>query len=239
MAAHAVDTVTSACSDHSVRVALDPGHDWNRPGATSARGAPEIQFNLDLASQVGAALDNAGIATLLTGDGGPVPLAERSRRAADGGANVFLSLHHDSVQPRYLSQWTVDGIPRMYSDRFRGYSIFVSGRNPRFDDSVSLARALGTAMRARGLAPTLHHAEPIPGEDRPLLDAELGIYRFDDLIVLRTAEMPAVLFEAGVIVHRDEELELASTSRRAITASAIVEALGVWCRRDSARKSVQ
>lgn len=33
--------------------------------------------------------------------------------------------------------------------------------------------------------PSLHHAEPIHGENRELLDTTLGIYRFDDLTVLK------------------------------------------------------
>jgi hypothetical protein len=47
--------------------------------------------------------------------------------------------------------------------------------------------------------------QSLSGENRELRDTEKGIYRFDDLVVLRTAKMPAVLFEAGVIVNREEE----------------------------------
>ena len=56
--------------------------------------------------------------------------------------------------------------------------------------------------------PTLHHAEKIPGEGRKLMDKDLGLYEFDDLIVLKTAAMPAVLLECGVIVNRSEEASL-------------------------------
>ena len=39
--------------------------------------------------------------------------------------------------------------------------------------------------------PTFHHAEPIKGENRELVNRDLGIYRFDDLIVLKSAATPA------------------------------------------------
>ena len=37
---------------------------------------------------------------------------------------------------------------------------------------------------------------------RILVDAEDGVYRYDQLIVLRQTKMPAVLLEAGSIVNR-------------------------------------
>jgi N-acetylmuramoyl-L-alanine amidase len=40
---------------------------------------------------------------------------------------------------------------------------------------------------------------------RKLVDATAGVYRYDQLIVLRRTRMPAVLLEAGSIVDRQEE----------------------------------
>ena len=51
---------------------------------------------------------------------------------------------------------------------------------------------------------------------RELLDAQAGVYRYDQLIVLKDTRMPAVLLEAGSIVNRDEELLLATPERQAL-----------------------
>jgi len=51
------------------------------------------------------------------------------------------------------------------------------------------------------------------------------MYRFDDLIVLRTANMPAVLLECGVIVNPDEEKELKQPERQSKTVRAIRSAV--------------
>jgi N-acetylmuramoyl-L-alanine amidase len=54
-----------------------------------------------------------------------------------------------------------------------------------------------------------------------LLDQRLGIHRFDDLIVLKTAPMPAVLVEAGVIANPGEETRLRNPATIARIAQAI------------------
>jgi N-acetylmuramoyl-L-alanine amidase len=41
--------------------------------------------------------------------------------------------------------------------------------------------------------------------------------------------MPAVLLEAGSIVNRQEEVELATAERRALTSAAIVGAVEKFC----------
>ena len=64
---------------------------------------------------------------------------------------------------------------------------------------------------------------------RKLLDAERGIYRFDELVVLRSATMPAVLLEAGVIVNRAEEARLRQPAYRQRIATAISTALRAYC----------
>ena len=220
------------CPAERFVVAIDIGHTPQQPGADSARGVPEYEFNERLAREIRAALHAAGLdRAFIVADraDGQLTLTGRTRIAAAAGAQIFLSVHHDSVQPQYLSDWEVDGQVRRYSDRFSGYSLFVSERNPRFADSVAFGRRLAAALRERGLAPTLHHAEPIAGENRPLLDSELGLYRYDGLAVLRTARMPAVLLEAGIIVNRDEELRLDDAVHRADIVAAVVAAVHATC----------
>ena len=64
---------------------------------------------------------------------------------------------------------------------------------------------------------------------RELLDADAGVYRYDQLVVLRYTRMPALLLEAGSIVNRQEELELATPERRALTSAAVAAAVEDFC----------
>jgi hypothetical protein len=75
-----------------------------------------------------------------------------------------------------------------------------------------------------------HHAEPIPGENRPFADRINGVHYFDDLVVLKTATQPALLLEAGIIVHRAEELALQQSATRETMATAIAAAMDMCLR---------
>lgn len=221
----------AAAAGATCRVAVDVGHDHLRPGAMSARGVPERAFNEALATRIHRALGRAGIpAFLVAGPGDPLEPVERARRAADGRASLLVSVHHDSVQPRYLKPWIVDGKPRAYSDDFHGFSLFVCGTTPARRASVDAATAIADGLRRAGLSPTLHHAEAIPGEDRPLLDAARGLYRRDDLAILNHATMAAVLVEAAVIVNRDDERRAASAEYQEVVARAVVAAATLHCK---------
>jgi len=71
---------------------------------------------------------------------------------------------------------------------------------------------------------------------RELVDAAAGVYRYDQLIVLRNARMPAILLEAGSIINRQEELDMASPQRRALIGAAIAAAVEDFCAARSRRR---
>ena len=202
-------------------IAVDIGHSSVSPGAVSARGRGEFYFNRDLAVHVAEALEDKRFEVrLINLDGAETGLETRTAKAV--GADLFLSVHHDSAQPRYLKAWTFKDERLNYSDRFAGFSLFVSRKNPDPARSLACATAIGVDLRASGFAPSLHHAEPIEGENRALADAANGIYYYDDLVVLRSATQPAVLLEAGIIVNRDEEallnrIDVQQSISRAVT----------------------
>jgi N-acetylmuramoyl-L-alanine amidase len=209
-----------------LRVALDVGHSRLTPGAMSARGRGEFLFNLSTARVIAGVLERAGAKVILiNGDGAVTGLADRAVAAGREKADCFISVHHDSVNDKYLQTWVHEGISRSYADNFRGYSVFASSKNAKADQSREMALAVGAALLDSGLKPTLHHNEPIKGENRPLLDPRTGVYEFTDLVVLKSAEMPAILLECGVIIHREEEVIVQDPEYQDLIAHAVVKAL--------------
>ena len=227
----------AACDRENYALAIDIGHTPQQPGAISARGVGEYAFNARLAGELMEALYGRDYrsAFIVNAEGAEIGLLDRTAAATRQSARFFLSIHHDSVQPRYLEPWTHAGVARRHTTHARGHSIFVSSLNPAVADSLSAARRLGQALRDRNFVPTLHHAEPIKGENRALLDAKLGVYDFPKLAVLRSASSPALLFEAGVITHRDEEALLETPEHRAKLIAALLEMVEDLCARDVGR----
>lgn len=216
------------CERDDFVLAIDIGHSSRSPGATSARGVPEYAFNKRLAGRLLVAARKRGYReSFIVNDGDAVlRLKERTRVADDMDADLLLSIHHDSMPARYLSPWTFQGVSLRYGDQFRGHSIFYSERNDEPEESRAFAEMLGSELRKRRLVPTLHH-DGYRG--RRLVDRELGVYRFDRLIVLHSADMPAVLFEAGVILNREEELLLETSPHQDLLVDGILDAVGRFC----------
>jgi N-acetylmuramoyl-L-alanine amidase len=227
------------CRPEKLRIALDVGHTPEASGAISARGVKEHAFNLQLARRIQKELIDGGFvhANLIAVHGsGRAQLVKRIEQANASGADLLLSIHHDDVQIAYHDIWTHDGAPHAYSDRFSGYSLFVSRDNRRFEDSLAFAKFLGAALAARGLRYSAHHAEPIRGEGRRLIDPATGVYQFDQLYVLRSSASPAVLMEAGIIVNRAEEVVLASPEGQRHISAAVLAAMDGFCVAHSASR---
>ena len=168
---------------------------------------------------------------LMITDNMPLPgLFERASRANAMHADVFIAIHHDSVPDNLLQTWQYGDEENHYNDDYPGYALFVSYDNPDRAGSLLFGKLLGKALQARGLQYTPHYTLPLMRHyRRELVDADAGVYRFDELVVLRRTVMPAVLLEAGSIINRQEELDLGTPERRAKTSAAIVSAVDDFC----------
>jgi N-acetylmuramoyl-L-alanine amidase len=223
----------NACQPSGFRVVLDVGHTAGVPGAESAHGVPEYTFNLQLADTIKQALVTAGFSKtvrLITARAPWAGLLERAAHANELRAGLFIAIHHDSVPDNLIEKWEYNGEKHLFSDRFRGYSIFISDVNADRKGSLAFGHLLGRELQARGMHYTSHYTLPLMGRHgHQLVDAESGVYRYDQLVVLRSTLMPAVLLEAGSIVNRKEELELATPERRTQISAAVVAAVEEFC----------
>jgi N-acetylmuramoyl-L-alanine amidase len=216
-------------------VAIDIGHSMKRPGTRSARGVPEFAFNQQQAEAIVriSRIKFPNIdALIINRSGQNISLGQRVVKAQKAGARIFVSVHHDSAQKRYLEPWLFKGKNLDHTPSISGFSIFISpgeqGRN-----SHQLARAIAVKFLSAGRKPSAHHAENIPGERRLFLNRAQGIYAAPFSVLIRSS-IPAVLVEFGVIRNKREETELASPSGRNALATAALEGIKLFCHDNSA-----
>lgn len=207
-------------------VAIDVGHSSVHPGATSAYGKTEFSFNAALADIISETLAAKAVTVMLIGhDGKMTDLPKRTELANAAKTAFFLSIHHDSVQSQYLTAWQWHGKNLKHSDYASGFSLFVSRKNPQLAASLQCATSLGKALKQQGLHPSQHHAEAIEGESKTWADQENGVFYYDNLVVLKTAAMPAVLLEAAVIANRHDEEKVQTPQERRRIATAVAQGL--------------
>lgn len=221
------------CDRAQFRVLLDVGHTAEEPGAISVRSVTEYDFNLRLAREIERSLAEAGFAkTAVLVTPGPArgALIKRVVEVNAAKADLLVSIHHDSVPDWLLQHMDEEGGPKRFNDRFKGHSIFVSYENADRAGSLQFAKLLGRELKEKGLQFTPHYTDKsMRARRRELLDKETGVYRFDKLYVLRASRMPAVLFEAGLIINPAEEMELAGSGRQKLAAAAVTDAVKKFC----------
>ena len=194
-------------------VAVDVGHYHAEPGVISASGIPEFEFNLKLALEVRERLEKSGMKVRMIGDKGNVIFLNHRTRAA-AGADLLVSIHHDSMRESVIAT---------KRDQLAGFSLFISRNNPQVAKSLACASAIGAELRAAGFTPSRYHADPVIGENRPFADEANGVHYYDNLGVAKTAKMPALLVEAGVIANRREEKRMLDPQVRERVARAVAQ----------------
>jgi N-acetylmuramoyl-L-alanine amidase len=232
-AAAAAKPAAGKCDRSKFRIILDVGHTKESYGAMSSRNVPEFEFNLNLGKTIEERLKADGFAEafLMVTEGKARPsLMSRVARANKRGADLFLSIHHDSVPGIYNESWEFEGRKRHFNDLFAGYSVFVSQQNPHYKESLRFAKLVGNEMASQDLVFARQYDQWFMGKyQRELLDHDAGVYRYDQLIVLKMTRMPAVLLESGSIINRDEEVKMASQEHKDKVATAVLGAVAEYC----------
>ena len=209
----------STANAFAAAIAVDVGHGGRDTGAISARGRAEFDFNRDFAGVLADRLEAGGQQVRRVNfDGAIASLAARPEAAA--GSDFFISIHHDSIGEAWLLPWTWEGVERTHTEAKRGYGLFISAANPDLPTSLLCASTMGAMLRRAGFVPSGWH-----GRRHVAADARNGVWYYDNLVVLYRTTLPAVLFEAGVIKHKDEELELLDPARQARMADALASGL--------------
>ncbi|MEP2027897.1 MAG: N-acetylmuramoyl-L-alanine amidase [Paracoccaceae bacterium] len=229
-------------ADAPLMVVIDPGHGGVDPGA-ERNGAVEKELMLILARELREALLRGGdFDVAMTRDKDVfISLQERIAIAHQAGADVFLSLHADSLSEGQakgatvytLSQEATDAATAGLAERHNRADVLAGVDLSGTDDEVTgilleLARQ-ETQPRTEALARALVDGIAKAGvamNSRPLRRAGFS--------VLKAADIPSILIEVGFLSNDSDVENLNDPEWRASIVSGIREGLNVWLVLDEA-----
>lgn len=217
-------------------VVIDPGHGGFDSGA---RGTEifEKDITLGLARSLRDALVGTGtIRVALTRDEDRfISLEERVDIARRLGADLFLSIHADSAGEAgdvtgasiYILSEEASSVEAARFAEAENRADMIGGVElASNDEAVDSILFELSQRRARELA--AQFAGLIEREGQGALTFHPQPRRSASLVVLRSPEMPSVLYEAGFVSNEDEARELSSAEGRARFAGAMTSAIRVF-----------
>jgi len=181
-------------------VYIDPGHGGSDPGATGQNGLKEKEVTLDIAKRLQRLLEAKGgtVKIVRSGDW-DVDLYERTKRANQAAADIFVSIHINAHNDR-----SIGGTSTYYYQNDKK-----DQPAARVQNSGRLAACVqNELLKSLGLR-------------------DVGV-REAHFAVLRTANMPSTLAEIAFISNNREESLLRTDNFKNKAAEAIARGIGLY-----------
>jgi N-acetylmuramoyl-L-alanine amidase len=221
-------------------ILIDPGHGGRDPGATAVSGDVRekdlaLQLSRELRDKLAA--DGRVRIAMTRDDDRYLTLDQRSALARRLGASLYVSVHMDSAPNPLARGASVYSLSDVASDAEA--ERLAASENKALDRSAgsdgSVRAILSDLVLRSQMTASANLAERLVHSSAGRVGLRPQPHRFADFHVLRSAGVPAVLFEAGYISNTDDEALLRDPARRA----QIVAALARTIEADIAARSVR
>lgn len=214
-------------------VVLDAGHGGVDPGAIGAGGTREKDVTLGLARLAADRLTATGRyrVVLTRDDDAFLALAERVRAARRAEADLFVSIHADSIHDPKIRGATVYTLSERASDR---EAEALAAKENRADvvagvDLAAHSDEVGAILIDLAQRETLNQstrfARLLVGEFHERRLPARNSHRSAGFRVLTAPDVPSVLFETGYLTNHADEAALTSSAGRRRIAEALAAAI--------------
>lgn len=211
-------------------VVIDPGHGGVDPGTVGANGQYEKHVVLALSQALKEELEGTGrYRVLMTRDNDIfIKLGDRVKFARDHGADLFISVHADSMPKPGVSGASFYTLSDKSSDEHtaklaarENKADLIAGIDLSVEDEDVANILVNLAMRdtmnqskyfANTLVDTFHT------DGLKLLDRT---HRYAGFAVLKAPDVPSVLIEAGFMSNKEEANRLSTPAHRKLFARSV------------------
>ncbi len=211
-------------------VAVDAGHGGEDPGAIGKNGTREKDVVLAIARELAQKINvEPGMKAVLTRGGDYfVPLRDRMRRARAQQADLFVSIHADSIRDRRVDGSSVyilsqrgatDEASRWLAER-ENASDLIGGVSLDDKDDV-LASVLLDLSQSASLSASQVAAERVLRQLNRVGEVRKPQVQQARFMVLKSPDVPSMLVETAYISNPQEELRLRAQPHQAKLAAAI------------------
>ncbi len=223
-------------------VAVDAGHGGVDPGAIGVRGTHEKRVTLSHARSLAKGLRATGRYRVVMTRGRDVyvPLRRRVAIARRNAADLFISLHADSVPRPAVLGASVYTLSERASDRHaaalaakENKSDLIAGVDLN-EESSEVANLLIDLSQRQTMNSSASFARILMteiGKVRPLVR---NTHRFAGFAVLKAPDIPSVLVELGFLSNRTDERRLNRARDRKRVTQAIIRAIDTYFARQQA-----
>jgi N-acetylmuramoyl-L-alanine amidase len=221
-------------SDRDIVVAVDAGHGGQDPGAIGRNGTREKDVTLAISRALAARINaEPGMrAVMIRGSDHFVVLRDRMLRARMAKADLFVSIHADSIRDRSITGASVyvlsergasSEAARWLAERENSADLM--GGVKLDDKDESLASVLLDLSQTASLTASMTAAERVLMELERAGEVRKASVQQAGLVVLKSPDIPSMLVETGYISNPKEESRLKSIRHQARLADTIFTGL--------------
>lgn len=229
--APAVKSIAASAKGRDLVVAIDAGHGGQDPGAIGRGGTREKDVTLAIARRLAKQIDaEEGMRAVLIRDGDYfISLRGRIRKARDAGADMFISVHADSVLDRDVSGASVyvlslrgasDEAARWLAERENAADLM--GGVSLDDKNDVLASVLLDVTQKEAVSNSVEAADAVLGALRRVGQVHGSQrVRHAGFVVLKSPDIPSMLVETAFISNAGDERRLRDPEYQQRVAEAI------------------
>jgi N-acetylmuramoyl-L-alanine amidase len=222
-------SVSAGTKGRDLVIAIDAGHGGQDPGALGRNGTREKDVTLAIAKRLATAIDaEEGMRAVLIRDGDYfVTLGGRTRKARQLGADMFVSIHADSVRSRDVNGASVyvlsmrgasNEAARLLAESENAADL--KGGVPLAQDDV-LASVLLDVTQKEAISDSVEAAENVLTALRGVGDVHRPRVQHAGFVVLKSPDIPSMLVETAFISNSTDERRLRDASHQQRIAEAI------------------
>jgi N-acetylmuramoyl-L-alanine amidase len=217
-------------SDRDVVIAVDAGHGGQDPGAIGHRGTREKDVTLAIARALAERINGEpGMRAVLTRNSDVfLELRERIRRARAVKADMFISVHADSIVDRSISGASVyvlsekgatSEAARWLADRENAADLM--GGVKLDDKDNTLASVLLDLSQSANIDASMTAAEGVLSSLDGVGQVRKSQVQQAAFVVLKNPDIPSMLVETAYISNPSEEMKLRTPRQQGKLADAI------------------